>query len=206
MVAKFRGGGQACTAANSFHVHAAVADDFTRRLADAVARLSVGPSSTGADVGPLISARAVDRLSETVAAAVEQGARVVARHSLPADAGYFFPPTVLADVPPDSAAATEELFGPVAPVLVWEDLDELVDRLNMSEYGLAAYVHAGDVGAGMKVAERIDAGMVAVNRGLLSDPAAPFGGMKQSGLGREGAQHGLHEFTEVRYLSVDWPM
>jgi succinate-semialdehyde dehydrogenase/glutarate-semialdehyde dehydrogenase len=206
MIAKFRGGGQACTAANSFHVHAEIADDFTGRLADEVRRLRVGPSSTGADIGPLISARAVDRLSGTVDAALARGARVAAQHDLPAGGvGYFFPPTVLTDIPTDSTMATEELFGPVAPVMIWNKLDELLERLNGSEYGLAAYVQAGDVGTGMKVANRLDTGMVAVNRGLLSDPAAPFGGMKQSGLGREGAQHGLHEFTEVRYTSVDWP-
>lgn len=204
MVAKFRGGGQACTAANTFHVHTSVADEFTKRLAGAVAKLAVGPSIGGPDIGPLISAQAVERLTAIVDSAVSQGAQVVAQNDRPQGAGYFFPPTVLADVPRDSAIATEELFGPVAPVLVWDDLNELVGRLNRSEYGLAAYVQARDLGTGIKIGERIDAGMVAVNRGLLSDPAAPFGGMKQSGLGREGAQHGLHEFTEVKYISADW--
>ncbi|GCD91178.1 NAD-dependent succinate-semialdehyde dehydrogenase [Nocardioides sp. LS1] len=205
VIAKFRGGGQACTAANSFHVHASVAEEFVDRLASEVGRLTVGPSRSGAAVGPLISARAVTRLTKTVDDAVTHGAQIVARGDLPGDcSGYFFPPTVLTDVAPSSSLATEELFGPVAPVLIWDDTDELVARLNRSEYGLAAYVQSRDIAAGMKFADRIDAGMVAVNRGVLSDPAAPFGGMKQSGLGREGAQHGLHEFTEIKYLSVDW--
>ena len=204
MTAKFRGGGQACTAANSIHVHASVADAFTTRLVERVAGLRVGPSSVGSDVGPLISARAVRRLTDQVASAVAGGAAVVHRHEIADMAGHFFPPTVLAGVAPDSVVATEELFGPVAPVLTFDDLDELVERLNASEYGLAAYVQAGDIGTGLRVADRLQAGMVAVNRGLLSDPAAPFGGTKQSGLGREGAQHGLLEFTETKYVSLDW--
>jgi succinate-semialdehyde dehydrogenase/glutarate-semialdehyde dehydrogenase len=204
MTAKFRGGGQACTAANSIHVHASVADAFTTRLIARVAELRVGPSSDGSDIGPLISPRAVRRLTAQVATAVSEGAEVVHRHELGEMPGHFFPPTVLAGVAPDSVVAAEELFGPVAPVLTFDDPDELIERLNASEYGLAAYVQAGDVGAGLRVADRLQAGMVAVNRGLLSDPAAPFGGMKQSGLGREGAQHGLLEFTETKYVSLDW--
>lgn len=206
MVAKFRSGGQACTAANSFHVHSGIASEFTEALAQSVSRLTVGPATSGAEIGPLISAKAVDRLAAAVQTALDGGARQVVSVNTPTGSGgYYSPPTVLSNVAVDSALVTEELFGPVAPVVVWDDLDELVARLNRSVYGLAAYVESADLRAALRVAERLETGMVAVNRGVVSDPAAPFGGTKQSGLGREGGRHGFHEFTEVKYISVDWP-
>ncbi len=119
--------------------------------------------------------------------------------------GWFYPPTVLVDVPADADILSREIFGPVAPVVAWKDDSELIDLVNASEMGLAAYVYAGQLQRAMRLAEDVDAGMVGVNRGLVSDPSAPFGGVKQSGLGREGARQGLEEFTETQYLSVDWP-
>ncbi|TCI97517.1 NAD-dependent succinate-semialdehyde dehydrogenase [Aeromicrobium sp. IC_218] len=204
MIAKFRGGGQACTAANRFFVHADVAEEFVARFGAAVEALTVGPSSTGAEIGPLISGKAVAELDRVVAEAVEAGARVAHRAEVPETKGYFYAPTVLADVQPGSAILEHELFGPVAPVVTWRDDAELLAMVNDTEMGLAAYVFAGELQRAMKLGEAIDAGMVGVNRGLVSDPSAPFGGLKQSGLGREGAREGLAEFQETQYLSIAW--
>ncbi|MDO9494257.1 MAG: aldehyde dehydrogenase family protein, partial [Nocardioides sp.] len=148
---------------------------------------------------------AVHRITEAVDLAVREGARISHRAQLPDAPGHFYPPTVLADVPPDATILREEIFGPVAAVVVWDDEAELLRQVNETEYGLAAYVFAGELGRAISLAERIEAGMVGINRGLVSDPSAPFGGMKQSGLGREGARDGLREFQETQYLSVDWP-
>lgn len=205
MVAKFRGGGQACTAANRVYVHADVAFDFLARLGTEVERLTVGPAAHGCAIGPLISRTAVERVTRAVDEAVAAGARVSHRATLPDAPGHFYPPTVLADVAPDAAILRQELFAPVAPVVVWDDEDDLVDRVNGTEHGLAAYVFAGDLGRALRLGERIEAGMVGINRGLVSDPSAPFGGVRQSGLGREGAREGLRAFQETQYLSVDWP-
>ncbi|MXG90919.1 NAD-dependent succinate-semialdehyde dehydrogenase [Nocardioides flavescens] len=205
MVAKFRNGGQACTAANRLYVHRDVADEFLARFGAEVEKLSVGPAVDGAAIGPLITAAAVERVQATVDQAVAEGARVSHRAALPDSPGTFFAPTVLADVPADATILREEVFGPVAPVVVWDDEDELVRLVNDTEFGLAAYVFAGDLGRALRLGERIEAGMVGINRGLVSDPSAPFGGVKQSGLGREGARDGIREFQETQYLSVDWP-
>ncbi|MFC0529395.1 NAD-dependent succinate-semialdehyde dehydrogenase [Phytohabitans kaempferiae] len=205
MVAKFRGGGQACTAANRFYVHADVVDDFTARLGERVEALTVGPADTGADIGPLISSAAVDRITSLIHGAVRQGARVAHRATVPAAKGWFLAPTVLADVPADAAILTEEIFGPVAPIVAWHHEADLLRQVNATEMGLAAYVYAADAGHALRLAEQIEAGMVGVNRGVVSDPAAPFGGTKQSGVGREGARAGLDAFLETQYFSVDWP-
>ena len=205
MVAKFRNGGQACTAANRIYVHRDVAFDFLARFGAAVEKLTVGPAADGAAIGPLITAAAVDRVRRAVEQAVAEGARISHRAQLPDAPGHFYPPTVLADVAPDATILRDEIFGPVAPVVVWDDEDELIRLVNDTEYGLAAYVFAGELGRAVRLGERIDAGMVGINRGLVSDPSAPFGGVKQSGLGREGAREGLREFQETQYLSVDWP-
>jgi succinate-semialdehyde dehydrogenase/glutarate-semialdehyde dehydrogenase len=207
LVAKFRNGGQACTAANRFHVHRQVAEEFTARLGAAVEALRVGPANErDSQIGPLISARARDRVRALVEQAVDEGASVAHRTRLREGlTGHFFPPTVLTGVRPDSVLVREEIFGPVAPVVEWRDEDELLEHVNASEYGLAAYVFAGDLQRALRIAEETEAGMVGINRGLVSDPSAPFGGMKQSGLGREGAREGLEEFTETQYFSVDWP-
>jgi len=204
MIAKFRNGGQACTAANRFYVHADVAEQFVARFGAAIEGLSVGHAFDGAQIGPLISKAAVDRVTAAVAGAVAAGARV-AHQALAATDGLFYPPTLLVDVPADAEILREEIFGPVAPVVVWDDEAELLRLVNDTEFGLAAYVYAGRLQDALRLAEAIDAGMVGINRGLVSDPAAPFGGVKQSGLGREGAREGLREYQETQYFSVDFP-
>jgi len=205
MIAKFRNGGQACTAANRFYVHADVADEFVARFGAEVEKLSVGAANDGAAIGPLISAAARERVEQAVEAAVVAGARISHRAALPDRPGHFYPPTVLVDVPAHATILREEVFGPVAPVVTWTDEAQLLDLVNDTEYGLAAYVFSGDLGHALRLGEAIEAGMVGINRGLVSDPSAPFGGVKQSGLGREGAREGLREFQETQYLSVDWP-
>ena len=205
MTAKFRNGGQACTAANRLYVHERVADDFTGRLGAEVSSLRVGLSSQGCDIGPLISARAVDALEAKVDAAVRAGARVTHQAPAPELPGHFVAPRVVCDVRRDAALVCDEVFGPVAPVVTWRDERELLGWVNGSEVGLAAYVFAGDVGRALRFAEGIEAGMVGINRGVVSDPSAPFGGVKQSGLGREGGREGLRAFQEVQYVSLDWP-
>jgi succinate-semialdehyde dehydrogenase/glutarate-semialdehyde dehydrogenase len=207
LVAKFRNGGQACTAANRFYVQHSVAEEFTAKLGAAVEALRVGPATDpDAQVGPVISAAAAARIEQAVADAVSAGARVAHRSTLPDHlAGYFVAPTVLADVPADAAIVGEEIFGPVAPVVGFGSDAEVVALANQSEYGLAAYVYAGELHRAMRLGEALEAGMVGINRGLVSDPSAPFGGVKQSGLGREGAREGMLEYTEEQYLSIDWP-
>ncbi|MEU8658735.1 NAD-dependent succinate-semialdehyde dehydrogenase [Actinoplanes philippinensis] len=205
MIAKFRNGGQACTAANRFYVHRSIATAFTARFGAAVEKLTVGPAADGADIGPLISAAALRRVTRTVDEAIAAGARISHQATLPDAPGHFYPPTVLVDVPADAAILREEIFGPVAAITTWSDEDELLQLVNDSEYGLAAYVFSGDLAGALRLGEALDAGMVGINRGLVSDPSAPFGGVKQSGLGREGAREGLREFQETQYLSVDWP-
>ncbi|KAF0962768.1 NAD-dependent succinate-semialdehyde dehydrogenase [Rhodococcus sp. T7] len=205
MVAKFRGAGQACTAANRFYVHAAVADEFAERFGNAVEKLSVGPAAQGHDIGPLISARAVEEVGGLVERAVAGGARVSHRAATPDDAGFYYAPTVLVDVAPDADVVTQEIFGPVAPIVTWTDEEQMLRLVNDTEMGLAAYVVSGELGRALRISERIDAGMVGINRGLVSDPSAPFGGMKQSGLGREGARAGLEEFLETQYFTIQWP-
>jgi succinate-semialdehyde dehydrogenase / glutarate-semialdehyde dehydrogenase len=203
MIAKFRGSGQACTAANRFYVHADVADEFAARFGAAIAALRVGPASDPAsEVGPLISARAADNVRHLVDSAVAEGAHVAAQAQIPVE-GYYVAPTLLTGVPPTASILRQEIFGPVAPVVIWDDEEQLRRLVNDTEYGLAAYVYAGRLQDALRIAGSIDAGMVGVNRGVVSDPSAPFGGTKQSGLGREGARDGLHEFQETQYLSVD---
>jgi succinate-semialdehyde dehydrogenase/glutarate-semialdehyde dehydrogenase len=203
MLAKFRNAGQACTAANCFYVHADVADDFSARFGAAVEALRVGPAAEGNEVGPLISAKALAGITQLVDDAVERGAVIAHQAALPAGRGYFYPPTVVTEIPRDSPLVRREIFGPVAPIVVWHDVEELLELVNDTELGLAAYVY-GELGEALRIAERIDAGMVGINRGLVSDPAAPFGRVKQSGIGREGARVGLEEYLETQYFSVDW--
>lgn len=203
MIAKFRNGGQACTAANRFYVHADVAAEFTARLGARVEALRVGPADAGGEIGPLISAKALAGVTRLVDEAVQRGAVVAHQAKATTTGGHFYPPTVLTGVAADDPLVAEEIFGPVAPVVVFNDLDELFATVNLSEYGLAAYVYA-ELAEALRIAERLEAGMVGVNRGLVSDPSAPFGGVKQSGLGREGARAGLEEYLEPQYFSVDW--
>jgi succinate-semialdehyde dehydrogenase/glutarate-semialdehyde dehydrogenase len=206
MIAKFRGGGQACTAVNRLYVHADVAEQFTAKLGAEVEKLTVGSGVDGAQIGPLISAKAVDGVAGLVQSAIAAGARISHQAVVPDSDGFYFPPTVLVDVPADADVVTNEIFGPVAAIVTWTDEAEMLRLANASEFGLAAYVFAGELQRAMRIGEAIDAGMVGINRGVVSDPSAPFGGMKQSGLGREGARAGLEEFTETQYLSIDWPV
>jgi len=204
MVAKMRNGGEACTAANRIYVHRSIAEEFTRRFAEAMQGLSVGPGMDGAAVGPLVNAAAVDKVDELVTEAVGRGARVVVGGSRGEGPGFYYPPTVLADVPSDAQIAHEEIFGPVAPIIVFDSDAEAIARANDTEYGLVAYVFSQDLARALRVSEKLEAGMVGINRGVVSDPAAPFGGVKQSGIGREGGHEGLLEYTESKYIAVSW--
>jgi succinate-semialdehyde dehydrogenase / glutarate-semialdehyde dehydrogenase len=205
MIAKMRNGGEACTAANRFYVEAPVAAEFSRRLAGRMAALRVGPGTEeSTEVGPLVNDEAVDKVQALVTDAVKAGATVVTGGSRPAREGCYYDPTVLTGVRPGSAILREEIFGPVAPIVSFTTEDEAVALANDTEYGLVAYVYTGDLARGLRVSERIDSGMVGLNRGLVSDPAAPFGGTKQSGIGREGGHEGVLDYTESLYLALSW--
>jgi len=204
--AKFRGAGEACTAANRFYVHADVHDAFVERLARAVRALRVGPAlgPEGCEIGPMITVRARDAITELLERAVAAGARVAARSECPTGPGAFLPATILAGVAPDAEIVRTEIFGPVAPVIAWDDEEQMLGWANGTDAGLASYVFSGDLGWAMRLAERLEFGMVGINRGLVSDPAAPFGGLKESGIGREGAREGVREFQETQYWSIAW--
>ena len=204
-LAKMRNGGEACTAANRFYVHEAVADEFSARFADRLAKLSVGPGLDEAtDLGPLVDESTRTKVAALVDDAAAGGGRVITGGRAPDRRGYFYPPTVLDDVPQDSRILREEIFGPVAPVVRFTSQSEAIALANATEYGLVSYVYTRDLRRGLQVAEALEAGMVGLNRGVVSDPAAPFGGVKQSGLGREGGHEGLREFTETKYIAADW--
>ncbi|MGO9421368.1 NAD-dependent succinate-semialdehyde dehydrogenase, partial [Roseiarcus sp.] len=205
MVAKMRNMGEACTAANRFYVHESVAEDFTVRLTKKMAALKMGGGlEHGVDVGPLVNAETRVKVSALVDDAVAKGAELRLGGAIPNRKGFFYPPTVLTRVPANAACVREEIFGPVAAIQTFHDQEEVIARANDTEYGLAAYVFTRDMNRGMRVCERLDFGMVGLNRGLVSDPAAPFGGMKQSGLGREGGHEGMFEFMETQYISTSW--
>ena len=205
MVAKMRNGGEACTAANRFYVEAPVADEFSRRLAEAMAQLQVGPGlDRTSQVGPLINAPTRQKVDELVHLAADHQGRVLTGGRALDRKGFFYEPTVITDVLPASPIRRYEIFGPVAPVVSFDTIDRAIAMANDTEYGLIAYVYAGDLGKAMGVAERLESGMVGINRGLVSDPAAPFGGVKQSGIGREGSSHGVAEYLETKYIAADW--
>ena len=205
MVAKMRNQGEACTAANRIYVHAAVAAEFTRRLSDAMGKLKVGDGADpSVDVGPLVNAETRDKVAAFVADAVAKGARVEIGGQTPNGKGFFYPPTVLSNVPETADCVAEEIFGPVAAIQTFTDEADVIARANATPYGLAAYVFTANMQRGMRVCERLEYGMVGLNRGLISDPAAPFGGVKQSGLGREGGHEGMFEFMETQYISASW--
>jgi succinate-semialdehyde dehydrogenase/glutarate-semialdehyde dehydrogenase len=205
MVAKMRNGGEACTAANRFFVQEGIAERFAARLTEAMERLTVGPGYLeGNALGPLVNAKTQEKVDQLVTEAVESGARAETGGSLPDGPGFFYPATVLTNVAPDAAILKTEIFGPVAPIVTFNTEDEAIDLANSTEYGLVSYVYTGDLARGLRVGEAIEAGMVGLNRGLVSDPAAPFGGVKESGLGREGGVEGLLAFTESKYIAVAW--
>ena len=205
MVAKMRNGGQACTAANRFFVQRGVAEEFARRLAERMGALRVGPGTeAGVELGPLVNAEAVAKVSELVEGTVGAGARVLVGGKRPQGTGFYYPATVLAGVPAGAPVLAEEIFGPVAPIVTFDTEDEAVRLANDTEHGLVSYVYTGDLARGLRLAEALESGMVGLNRGLVSEPAAPFGGVKQSGLGREGGHEGLLEYTESKYVAVTW--
>jgi succinate-semialdehyde dehydrogenase/glutarate-semialdehyde dehydrogenase len=206
MLAKMRNVGEACTAANRFHVAAEVAEEFADRLAARMAALKVGRGTEAdTDVGPLIDEAQRTKVSELVGDARARGARVVAGGEAIAGRGYFFAPTVLADVPEGARVFDEEIFGPVAPVASFSTEREAIEAANRTVYGLVAYVYTRDLDRALRVVEGIEAGMVGLNQGLVSNPAAPFGGVKQSGFGREGGFEGIGEYLETKYVAVATP-
>jgi len=205
MIAKMRNGGEACTAANRFYVHESVADEFSRKFAARLSALNVGPGlDDGTDLGPLVNADTRTKVATLVEEATKDGSRLVTGGKAPDRRGYFYAPTVLDDVPPTAGILNEEIFGPVAPIVRFTDTDQAIAMANSTEYGLASYLYTADLRRALQVAEALEAGMIGINRGVVSDPAAPFGGVKQSGLGREGGHQGLLEFTETKYIAVDW--
>ena len=203
MLAKMRNIGEACTAANRFHVQAGIAEQFTARLAQRMSGLKLGRGTEeGVDVGPLVDAKQRDKVDELVRDAVDRGARVVTGGARVGERGYFYAPTVLADVPADARLLREEVFGPVAPIATFETEDEAVEAANDTEFGLVAYVFTRDLQRALRVSERIETGMVGLNVGVVSNPAAPFGGVKWSGFGREGGVEGIEEYLETKYVGI----
>ncbi len=205
MIAKMRNAGEACTAANRFYVQSGIHDAFVAGLTARMAALKIGAGyDPETQCGPMITTKAVRKIDRLVSEAVAAGARVTTGGNPLVENGYFYPPTVLEHVPVDAAIAREEIFGPVAPVYKFETDDEAVRLANDTEYGLAAYIYSGDLKRALKVGKRLESGMLGINRGLMSDPAAPFGGVKQSGLGREGGVTGILEFMEAKYYAVEY--
>jgi succinate-semialdehyde dehydrogenase/glutarate-semialdehyde dehydrogenase len=205
LIAKMRNGGEACTAANRFYVHEAVAAEFTAAFAARLKAMVVGPGLDEAtEVGPLVNEDTRSKVADLVNGATESGAALVTGGRSPERRGYYYEPTLLDGVPADAAILSTEIFGPVAPVVRFTDEAEAIRWANATEFGLVSYVYTQDLRRGLRVSEALDAGMVGLNRGLVSDPAAPFGGTKQSGLGREGAHEGLLEYTETKYIATDW--
>ena len=205
MIAKMRNGGEACTAANRFHVHEKVYAEFSEKFAAAMNAFKVGPGlESGVELGPMINEWAIKDIDTLVQDAKAKGSKILAGGAPLERTGYYYPPTVLSNVPSDANILREEVFGPVAPLVSFSDDDEAIHAANDTEYGLVAYLYTQDLKRGMAISERLDAGMIGLNRGLVSDPAAPFGGTKQSGLGREGSHEGMMEYMEKKYIAVEW--
>ncbi len=205
MIAKMRNGGQSCIAANRFYVQAAVAEEFSAQFAAAMAAVRTGPGlEPGVGLGPLINRRAQEEMGELVGVSTGSGAKVATGGHAPDRPGFFFEPTVLTGVTFEDPILGHEIFGPVAPIVTFESEEEAVALCNDSPHGLAAYLYSEDLSRALRVAEAIESGMVGINRGLISDPAAPFGGVKESGLGREGGHEGMMEFLETKYIAASW--
>ncbi|MGO4597953.1 NAD-dependent succinate-semialdehyde dehydrogenase [Terrabacter sp. 2RAF25] len=203
MLAKMRNMGEACTAANRFYVHESLADEFSAKLARRMGALTLGKGTKdGVDVGPLVDEKARDKVSSLVDDAVAKGAKVLVGGSAPTGAGWFYEPTVLADVPTDAEMAREEIFGPVAPVTTFRTDAEAIRLANDTEYGLVAYLFTQDLSRAITMSEALEYGMVGVNQGIVSNPAAPFGGVKASGVGREGGFEGIDEYLETKYVGI----
>ena len=205
MIAKMRNGGEACTAANRFYAHESVYEEFTEKFAAAMAAMKVGPGlEPGVELGPMVNAWAIKDIDRLVEDAKSKGSNVLTGGAPMDRIGHYYPPTVLGRVPGEADILREEVFGPVAPVVSFSDDEEVIAAANDTEYGLVSYLYTGSLKRGMAVSERLDAGMIGLNRGLVSDPAAPFGGTKQSGLGREGSHEGMMEYMETKYIATDW--
>ncbi len=205
MIAKMRNMGEACTAANRFYVQEKVHDEFAQKLTAKMAGLKMGNGlQDGVALGPLVNAEGRDKVKALVEDAVKKGAKVLTGGTALDGKGYFYPATVLTNVPDGADMLNEEIFGPVASIQTFRSEDEVIRRANDTEYGLVAYLYTKDLSRGMRVSEKLDFGMIGLNRGLVSDPAAPFGGTKQSGIGREGAHEGMMEFMETQYVSMSW--
>ena len=203
MAAKMRNGGEACTSANRFLVHESVAAEFTEKFTTRMAALTVGRGvDEGVDVGPLIDRKAQDRLRDAVADVGAAGASVTTGGAPLDRPGWFFAPTVVADIPGDHPFGRDELFGPVAPVRSFADDDEAIAGANDTPYGLVAYVYTRDLDRALRTCDRLESGMVGLNRGVVSDASAPFGGVKHSGVGREGGFAGIHEYLETTYVGI----
>ncbi|WP_330474006.1 NAD-dependent succinate-semialdehyde dehydrogenase [Terrabacter sp. C0L_2] len=203
MLAKMRNMGEACTAANRFYVHESLADEFSAKLARRMGALTLGKGTKdGVDVGPLVDEKARDKVSALVDDAVSKGAKVLVGGKVPDGAGWFYEPTVLADVPDDADMAREEIFGPVAPVTTFRTDAEAIRLANDTEYGLVAYLFTQDLSRAITMSEALEYGMVGVNQGIVSNPAAPFGGVKASGVGREGGFEGIDEYLETKYVGI----
>lgn len=203
IAAKMRNGGQACTAANRFYVAHAVLEEFTDKLTDAVAALTIGPGlDETTDVGPLVSAKQRDTVAALVSDTVAAGARIRTGATIPDRDGFYYTPTVLDQVPAGSAILREEIFGPVATVVGFDTTEEAIAAANNTEYGLAAYLYTRDLDRATTVSARLQAGMVGINRGVISDSAAPFGGVKHSGYGREGGMEGIDEYLDTKYTAL----
>ncbi len=203
MLAKMRNVGEACTAANRFHVHESLAEEFASRLAERMGALKVGRGTEpDVDVGPLIDENQREKVTELVADAVAKGARTLVGGSRADGPGYFYEPTVLTDVPDGARLLSEEIFGPVAPVATFSTDDQAIAAANRTEFGLVAYVYTRDLERAFRVCEGIETGMIGLNQGVVSNPAAPFGGVKQSGFGREGGFEGINEYLETKYVAL----
>ncbi|MHC1557556.1 NAD-dependent succinate-semialdehyde dehydrogenase [Actinomycetospora sp. C-140] len=204
MLAKMRNIGEACTAANRFYVHADVAEEFTKKLTERMGDMKVGRGTEdGVEVGPLVESDQRDKVAELVDDAVQKGATVRTGGQIPSGAGYFYPPTVLADVPTSARLAKEEIFGPVAPIFTFTDDEDAVRAANDTEFGLVSYLYTNDLTRAIRLSERLEAGMVGLNQGMVSNAGAPFGGVKQSGLGREGGSVGIDEYLEIKYVAMN---
>jgi succinate-semialdehyde dehydrogenase / glutarate-semialdehyde dehydrogenase len=203
LIAKMRNIGEACTAANRFHVAGSIADEFSEKFAEKMGEMKVARGTEeGAQVGPLINQDQLDTVSELVDDASEKGAKVLVGGERLDGAGYFYRPTVLGDVPAEARLLKEEIFGPVAPVRGFDSEEEAIAAANDTEYGLVAYVYTRDIKRALRVCEQLETGMVGLNQGMVSNASAPFGGVKQSGFGREGGYEGIEEYLETKYVAV----
>jgi succinate-semialdehyde dehydrogenase/glutarate-semialdehyde dehydrogenase len=205
MVAKMRNAGESCIGANRFYVHASIIEEFSSRLASEMAKLKVGDGlEKDIDVGPLVNEKTLHKVEQLVNQATTLGAKVLTGGKRIGAKGYFYTPTVIIDIPESADILCEEIFGPVASIVSFDNTQQVIAMANQTELGLAAYIMSRDIRSALNLALKIEAGVLGINRGFISDPAAPFGGVKQSGIGREGAQDGIHEFIEKKYIAIEW--